>query len=265
MSRHLFSLPLEHKLALRDPILNRGYTPLGEETLDPVHQSKGDTKEGYYIGAEEVLDAAHFRGPNVWPSRDAFNGSEEFLGAMMRYFREMNRVGLTVVRLVALALGLPRHYFDEMFSHPIALLRLLHYSGEKSSVEEGTMGCGAHSDYGMITLLALQEGDDCLEILHEGEWISIRPEPGVLVVNLGDMLEQWTNGLFSSTKHRVVNRRGEERYSIPFFFEPNFDTLVECLEVCCSQHNPPRYPPTTSGEYLIQKYKETHDDYSPPE
>ena len=81
----------------------------------------------------------------------------------------------------------------------------------------------------------------------------------------GDMLERWSNGLFESTLHRVVTAGESERYSIPFFYEPNFDTLVECLPTCWSPENPAKYRPITSGQHLLDKYNETHADFQPDE
>lgn len=72
---------------------------------------------------------------------------------------------------------------------------------------------------------------------------------------------RWTNGLFKSTLHRVVNTSGRERYSVAFFFEPNFTTRVECLPCCVTEERPAAYPPTTAGEHLLAKYAQTHAGY----
>ena len=77
------------------------------------------------------------------------------------------------------------------------------------------------------------------------------------------MLEIWTNGRYKSTLHRVLTSSDSERYSIPFFFDPTFEAVVECLETCTDEINPPKYPPTTAGKYLVSKYEMTHGDFSP--
>jgi isopenicillin N synthase-like dioxygenase len=78
------------------------------------------------------------------------------------------------------------------------------------------------------------------------------------------MLERWTNGIFKSTKHRVVMMAtSDHRYSMPFFYEPHFDTVVTCLPTCCSDDHPAIYPPVVSGEYLLNKYRQTHADFTP--
>jgi isopenicillin N synthase-like dioxygenase len=75
---------------------------------------------------------------------------------------------------------------------------------------------------------------------------------------------RWTNGRFKSTLHRVVNRQGRERYSMPFFFEPRFDALVACLPSCCSEARPAAYAPITAGQHLLFKYAATHAGYKGP-
>ena len=83
-----------------------------------------------------------------------------------------------------------------------------------------------------------------------GEWVPETPLEGSFVINIGDMLQRWSNDQFRSTVHRVVNREGRERFSIPFFFEPNFDTVVEVLPQCVSAARPARYACTlTSGDH----------------
>jgi isopenicillin N synthase-like dioxygenase len=111
----------------------------------------------------------------------------------------------------------------------------------------------------MITLLLTDEHAG-LQILHENQWIGVPPKPHAFVVNLADMQERWTNDLYKSTTHRGLTNGDAERYSIPFFYEPSFDT---CLEVCCSGTNPPKFPPTTSGQHLLNMYSQTHADFRP--
>jgi len=260
-SKALFDLPLEEKLNLQDCILNRGYTAMEEETLDPAHQSKGDTKEGFYIGKDvpqELFDATKLSGPNQWPTKSC----PDFQSIMTSYRDQISQVGYRLVQLLALAIGLEdKHYFDEYFADPICTLRLLHYSMETSKPEDGVFACGAHSDYGVITLL-LTDSNPGLEIYDTAiqQWISVPPRPTAFVVNLGDMLERLTNGLFRSTLHRVLTAGDTDRYSIPVFYDPHFDTEIKVLEVCC-RDEPAKYPPTTVGQHLMSKYRETHSEF----
>eukprot|EP00850_Spirogloea_muscicola_P002873 SM000011S19051 [mRNA] locus=s11:585407:588738:- [translate_table: standard] len=269
-ARAFFALPLGAKMAVAQDANNRGYTAFREEVLDPARQTIGDTKEGFYIGKEvpagDARSAKPLHGPNQWPAAQLLPGWRETMEA---YFEQAKRLGLRLLKHVACALDLDVGHFLQpgMFDDPMLFLRLLHYSEEQSRPEEGVFGAGAHTDYGMLTLLLTD--DVCgLQICKEKDqvpqrWEDVKPLPGALIVNLGDMLERWTNNRFRSTLHRVVNP-GKERFSIPFFFEPNFDCLVECLPSCCNTSNPPRYPPIRSGQYLLDRYKATHTGYDAP-
>lgn len=186
---------------------------------------------------------------------------------MEKYNRQVLMVGKRIVKLLALALNLEMNFFEKpgFLDSPMAYIRLLHYSAEVSIPEQGIYGAGAHSDYGMITLLAT-DGVRGLQICRNKDavpqfWEDVVPLKGAFIVNIGDMLERWSNGLFRSTLHRVVIA-GEERYSVAFFLDPNFDCLVECLPACCSAENPPRFAPITSGHYLIERYKLSYKDLS---
>lgn len=270
----LFDLPLKEKEAISDKVMTRGYTAFEEEKLDPKRQSKGDTKEGFYIGKDISKDSEEYNpgklmGPNQWPSptnSPSMKDCQAFKDVMDEYRKECMRVGFRLVQLLALAIGLEdEHYFDEDFSDPLVTLRLLRYADETSKPEDGIFACGAHSDYGILTLLLTDENEGLQILTKEKEWIDVPPRPFAFVINLGDMLERWTNGLFRSTVHRVLTTGNAERYSLPCFYDPHFDTEIEVLDVCCSDNNPAKYPPTTVGGYLLDKYKQTHADFEPEE
>ncbi|GMP84828.1 hypothetical protein CsSME_00038200 [Camellia sinensis var. sinensis] len=263
-SKSFFDLPVSEKMKVLRNKKHRGYTPLFNELLDPVNQIHGDYKEGYYIGIEVPENDPDIEkplyGPNVWPPSDILPGWRE---TMEKYHREALEVAKAISRIIALALNLEVDFFDrqEMLGKPIANLRLLHYEGRVSDPMKGIYGAGAHSDFGLITLLAT---DDVfgLQICKDKDakpqkWEFVAPLKGAFIVNLGDMLERWSNCIFRSTLHRVVGN-GQERYSIAYFVEPNHDCLVECLPTCQSQENPPKFPPIKCETYMLQRYKETH-------
>ncbi|GAB4852647.1 hypothetical protein Ancab_016862 [Ancistrocladus abbreviatus] len=265
-SRKFFALPINDKMKLLRNEKNRGYTPIHDEVLDPENQVKGDHKEGYYIGVEIPEDdpkaVKPFCGPNVWPAADLLPGWRQ---TMEKYHQQCLEVAQKLARIIALALDLEADFFDkrEMLGEPIATLRLLHYEGQASDPSRGIFGAGAHSDYGLITLLAT---DDVvgLQICKDKDakpqiWEYVAPLKGSFIVNLGDMLERWSNCVFKSTLHRVIGN-GQERYSIAYFVEPSHDCIVECLPTCKSVNNPPKFAPISCAAYLTQRYKETHAD-----
>lgn len=264
-NRKAFGLPLEDKLKMILDENGRGYTPFREETLDPANQTTGDTKEGFYFGRDVAPNSEDakkpMQGPNQWPDPGLL---PDFRRITKLYFEALSALGFRMLRLLALALDLPPDYFSPFFKTPGMLLRPLHYAAEKSSPSDGIFGAGAHTDYGMLTILATDDVAG-LQIYMAGAWHDVAPLPGTFIINLGDMLERWTNGKFRSTLHRVVNHVGAERYSIAFFFEPSFDALVEVLPQCCSADNSARYAPITAGQHLLNKYAQTHAGFPGPE
>ncbi|XP_073127358.1 azadirone synthase LFS isoform X2 [Henckelia pumila] len=255
-NKMFFSLCLEEKMKL-DRKNHRGYTPLYAEKLDPRVSSRGDSKESFYIGP---LEDAPSRGyMNQWPSEEILPGWRSIIED---YYEGAMNAGRRLIKLVALALNLDENFFyDVAFNPPNGYLRLLHYPGELGSSDEEIYGASAHSDYGMITLL-LTDGISGLQICNEKfkepqVWENVHHIPGTLIVNIGDMMERWTNCLFRSTLHRVMPT-GQERYSVAFFLDPNPDCVVECLKSCCNESAPPRFPPIRAGDYLEERIKVTY-------
>ncbi|XP_024009702.1 2-oxoglutarate-Fe(II) type oxidoreductase isoform X2 [Eutrema salsugineum] len=263
-SKKFFALPLEEKMKVLRNKKNRGYSPVLDQILDPENQVHGDYKESFFIGIEGPKDDPHgdkpFYSPNTWPDPDVLPG---WKATMEKYHQEALKVCKVIARILALALDLEADYFDtpEMLGNPIAVMRLLHYEG-KSDPSKGIYACGAHTDYGMMTLLAtdgvmgLQDKE-----MKPRKWEYVPSIKGAYIVNLGDLLERWSNGMFKSTLHRVLGN-GHDRYSIPFFVEPSHDCIVECLHTCQSKNNPPRYPAIKCSAYLTQRYEESHVDLS---
>ncbi|KAK7358377.1 hypothetical protein VNO77_00304 [Canavalia gladiata] len=265
-SKKLFTLPLQEKMKLLRNDKHRGYTPLFDELTDPENQLQGDYKEGYYIGVEVAEDEpdSHkpFYGPNVWPAPDIL---PEWRETMEKFQFQALEVGKAVAKLVALALDLDASFFDkpEILGEPIAITRLLHYQDQILDPSQGLYGAGAHTDYGLITLLATDDVPG-LQICKDKDvkpqiWEDVAPLKGAFIVNIGDMLERWSNCVFKSTLHRVIGY-GQERYSIAYFLEPGHDCLVECLPTCKSDSNPPKFAPIYYRDYLSLRYKETHAD-----
>ncbi|XP_051145012.1 2-oxoglutarate-Fe(II) type oxidoreductase hxnY isoform X2 [Andrographis paniculata] len=252
-----FSLPIEVKMKLARKE-HRGYTPLYAENLDPSSSSKGDSKESFYIGPlDEVTGPVCL---NQWPSEEIIPG---WRSTMEDYYKQVLLAGERLIQLIALSLNLSENFFHDVgaFNPPNGFLRLLHYPGELGSSNEEIYGASAHSDYGMITLLAT-DGIGGLQICRDKFnrpqiWEDVQHIPGAFIVNIGDMMERWTNCLFRSTLHRVMPT-GQERHSMAFFLDPNPDCVVECLKSCCNESNPPRYPPIRSGDYLQERLKATY-------
>jgi isopenicillin N synthase-like dioxygenase len=151
-----------------------------------------------------------------------------------------------------------------MTTHPGGTVRLLYYPPAKNPVpfpSESTaaseIGLGAHSDYECFTLLLCSSASG-LEILSpSAQWTPAPSVPGSFIINVADFMMRFTNDLYKSTVHRVVNCAAEERYSVPFFFSVNYDQVVETLPSCVSEGNPAKYPPIRAGEYTLQRFAKT--------
>jgi isopenicillin N synthase-like dioxygenase len=161
-----------------------------------------------------------------------------------------------LLRVFAVSLEMPPDYFLQFCTKPMVQMRLFHYPPQPPVTDDKAFGVAPHSDYGMITLLS-QDPIGGLELQkRDGEWIGAPFIPGTLVINIGDLFQRWTNDIYRSNLHRVVNRTGKERYSIPTFFNLDYYTEVSCLPTCQSADNPPRYQPIKSGDYLLSRFRD---------
>jgi isopenicillin N synthase-like dioxygenase len=255
-SQQFFALPdaLKQQIAWSNPVSNRGYGGLGREQLEP--DRPGDFKETLNIG-REVPPAGRQEEPNHWLSEPP-----EFRQVALAFFASCAQVSDQVLRSMALALDLPQEFFVTRHTEQHHILRLLHYPSIDQDLPLGQIRAGAHSDYGSLTLL-FQDAIGGLEVKTvAGNWIAAPPIPNTVLVNLGDLMERWTNHVFRSTVHRVLLPDSAQaripRYSIAFFCHPNEDVEIACLDSCQSADRPPLYPPVLAGDYVIGRLQETY-------
>ena len=166
-----------------------------------------------------------------------------------------------VTRMMAYTLDLPLDFFTAYEDHSLDVLRLNVYAANSvdSVSQHGQMGMGAHTDYGIVTVLWADPVEPGLQVLgRDGRWRSAIPEPGNLLINIGDLLARWTNDRWLSSLHRVsppVNSKGQvvRRRSAAFFHDGNADAIVSCLPNCTGPSNPARYEPITVAEHIREK------------
>lgn len=269
VSRAFFDLPVADKQRVRrpKPEQSRGYIGLGEENLSyGVGRDTTDLKEFFAIGPVDVPDEPYYTtaaaypsfAPNVWPERPA-----ELRGIYTEYYRAMERLAAQLMRAFAMALGLPAEFFGDKTDRHISGIRVINYPDQPEAPAAGQLRAGAHSDYGALTILKAENVPGGLEVLNRaGEWVAVAPVVDSFVINLGDLMMHWTNDRWISTLHRVVNpprdaALGSRRQSIVFFYQPNYDALIECLPGCSTPDNPPKYTPVTSGEHRLHKFLKT--------
>ncbi len=260
-TRQFFDQPLERKMDMsmkQWPGMLRGYEPMLYQQLD--EGSPQDLKEAFYSARHLepdhplVLEKLPNHGQNHWP--DKLPGFRE---AIEGYYEPALDLGRHLMRLLAVSLSLERTYFDEAFAEPCSTLRILHYPPHPQNAAPNQLGAGAHTDYGAITLLA-QDDNGGLEVENAaGQWLRADPIPGTIVINLGDMVKRWTNDLYHSNMHRVLNNRtNSDRYSLPLFFNPAFKTRVECVPTCLPESGKAKYAPCTAGEHVAERIRQSY-------
>lgn len=263
-----FDLPIEDKMAyyLEDRSANRGYAPEGSEALAyslgesdlptdlfeafnaGLELTDADLADPYFAARRHDLFAQ-----NVWPS-DAFRST------WLAYREAVDRVANEIVAVAALALGMPADHFEPFLDRGPTVIRANNYQRRADAPDPvaGQMRMGAHTDYGSVTVL-LADPVPGLQICDDaGTWHDVTPDEGAFIVNLGDLLAEWSNDRWRSTLHRVVpppTGDGEpvRRRSVAWFQQPNWDAVIECLPSCSDASNPPRYASVTSGDHLMAK------------
>ena len=263
-----FDLPLEEKLQyyVEDRTANRGYAPEGSEALA---YSLGeadlptDLFEAFNVGCELTADQLadpyfadrRYFAPNVWPSAPS-----ELREIWLAYLDAVDEVANTVMSAAAVALGMDAGHFVPLLDKGPTVMRANNYQRREGATipVDGQMRMGAHTDYGSITVL-LADPVPGLQICDDlGAWHDVVPPEGSFIVNLGDLLSEWSNDRWRSTLHRVVPPApgvtgAFRRRSIAWFQQPNHDAVIECLPTCSDESNPPRYAPVTSGDHLMAK------------
>lgn len=249
-AKRFFALPIESKLKLRAKDVEHliGYVSMYEEGKD---LTKGDLHEAYDFVTEaqvtpEITVQADFRSvSNRWPAD--LPGFHEALGDYSVRIRILTR---QIFNAFALALELEESYFDAITDRPLSLGRILHYPHQTNG-DEAQIGNGPHTDHECFTILRQDTDVQALQVCNkDGEWIDAPPLAGSFVVNIGDLMARWTNDLFTSTPHRVINRSGQARYSFPFFIGANPDAVIDVLPSCVSSSTPSKYQPIITSDYV---------------
>ena len=258
--RGFFALPLEEKMKNHylDWPNHRGYVPLNGIQAD--HSMKGsDISEAIEMAEDlpeddpDYLRGLRFYGPNNWPQNPP-----DFRWALGTYYDCQIELGRSIFRAFELALDVPPGYFTEKFTKPLSRTRVCYYPPQGEDFDIAHIGLGAHTDYECFSTV-WQNGVPGLQMLTlGGDWLELPAVPGTFAVNLGDLMQQWTNDYFVSTAHRVINTTQEPRYSLVQFVGVDFDVLVEGLPGCVSPDNPWKYQAIKAGEHSEQMVARTY-------
>jgi len=226
---------------------HRGFVPITEKG-DYADEGGQRAYEAFDMSLDlPVTDnlqyyASPLSGPNQWP--DEVDG---FRVCLTRYYNEMRQLGDRLCEAFEIALGLRRGFFGQHMNYPTSQLRLIHYIPQLNQQKNVSMG--AHTDYECFTILHSKQPG--LQILNkDSRWIDTPPVDGAFAVNIGDLLEAWTNKRFVSTAHRVLTN-GDERLSIPFFMSTDYETVIEPITGTVGSTALPEYTPFIAGEHLM--------------
>jgi len=253
--RRFFSLPQPSRdaLLLTNSPHYRGYLPIG---------ARGDNKDrprdllesfnvARELGADDPFVAVRrpLHGPNQWPG-----GLPGFRDFILRYYAAMEVLMMRLLEGVALAMDMRRDALFKDYRKPLTQMRLLHYPAQEGEIVD-MIGARAHRDFGALTIL-LQDQVGGLEVLNNAkEWVVAPPLPGTLVINLGLMMRLITNDHYLAAEHRVINRYGKERYSVPFFVNPDYDAVIAPLPQFAPPGAETAYRPVQAGEMLHNFYR----------
>lgn len=220
-----FCAPDEEKMALAITPQIKGYLPLAYRSYEGEDRAGTSHQEGFWIGHDRPESAqSPLDGPNRWPEQYPSLKSN-----MLRYFDETERLANVLLRGFSLALGLESDHLSRYFKAPLSRLKVNHYPPQRSPVREDNLGVVPHTDSGGFTIL-WQDEIGGLEVQNKNsEWVGAPPIEDTFVINIGNIMETWSNGFFSSTPHRVINCGGQDRYSIPLFVNPSAEVTIAPL------------------------------------
>ncbi|MGB3482246.1 MAG: 2-oxoglutarate and iron-dependent oxygenase domain-containing protein [Mycobacterium sp.] len=245
-TKAFFALPeaTKHAVYIGNSPNHRGYVPPGEEIFAA---GTVDIKEAFDLSIDLPADdprstSGHpLLGPNQWPELPGFQQ------AVTDYYNSVFALSRILLRAFAVSLGEPPDRFDKFVTVPPSQLRLIHYPFDPAAADRP--GIGAHTDYECFTLL--RPTAPGLEVLNAaGMWIDVPLIEGAFVLNIGDLLEIWTNGEFVATTHRV-RKVSEERYSFPLFVNVDADTVVAPLEAFIGEDTATVKPTVLAGDHLF--------------
>lgn len=258
-ARRFHALPLADKMAVRADRTHRGYIPIDSSTdvnSDFAEVTRPNQSESFMMMREDTVadPGVYLSGPNRWPDLPGFR---EVLGA---YAEAMSGLARKLMKIALQAADVTDLSILDAFDPPTLWLRLLHYPPQPPLSPGDLYGSAPHTDFGCLTLLA-QDTTGGLQVRStEGDWIEAPPIPGTFVVNVGDMLHRMSNGRLLSTPHRVINRSGRDRISVPFFFDPHVNTTIAPLPGT----GPPRFAPIRFADFLRAELEAAYDAHKPP-
>jgi len=242
--KQFFKLPFEekNKVNMSTTLSNRGWGGIKAEQVNASFNP--DNKEIFDCGPDirikhKFQDLPYYS-KNIWPDQIPF-----FEENIINFYNSCSEISIAILKQIENSLNYANNYFADKFKLPMALLRCNYYPKRSSELSNKDFGIAPHTDYGCLTLL-FTDATPGLEVeLPSKKWEKVTANKDEIIVNFGDMLEIWSNKQIKATPHRVIGS-DNERFSIPFFFNPQYDTIIS------KEKN------ILAGDYLSSRYDETY-------
>ncbi len=254
-TQEFFSLPAKEKRTYEDPALagQRGYTSFGKEHAKGSESA--DLKEFYQYGQVPSGNLDEEEYPPNLSVKELIGFNETFEAA----YRAFEQSGIVLLQAISLYLELDEHYFNDYIKNGNSILRAIHYP-PITEEPKSALRAEQHEDINLITLLVGASADGLQVLTKQNEWVGVTSLSNEIVVNVGDMLQRFTNNKLKSTTHRVVNPPKQlwhtSRFSLPFFLHPVSNMSLACLNSCITVDNPKQFEDITAGEYLNERLRE---------
>jgi isopenicillin N synthase-like dioxygenase len=203
-------------------------------------------------------------GFNRWPDAGL---CPDFKPTMQAYFNACEQIAFTLLEAIGESLGVPPDTLTRDFRpRHTSFVRLNYYPrhdplcAEQPASSTGHLGVHHHTDAGALIVL-LHDEVSALEINRDGQWILVEPMIGALLVNIGDIVQVWSNDRYPAPMHRVRASTNRERYSVPFFFNPVYEAVYAPLAALTNGQSPPRYRPIRWGDFRCKRQQGDYADY----
>jgi len=192
-----------------------------------------------------------------------------FRNAVQAYYRHCERLAFRLLAAISANLGMRPGYLSQGFGPDhTSFLRMNYYpvcpsspeTGQDADVKDRPLGVGPHTDSGALTLL-LQDSQPGLQVFRDGDWHTVEPRREAIVVNIGDMVQVWSNDRYSAALHRALTHTEKNRFSIPFFLNPSYRANYRPLPTMVSGNRPPRYSEINWGEFRARRMSGDYADY----
>nr|POF25414.1 putative 2-oxoglutarate-dependent dioxygenase [Quercus suber] len=246
-------VPLEKRQKIDG--VSRKFFEQSLEEKRKVRRTEKDWKEVFDITVEEPALIPALPDPDDKEITELYNQWPEYPPELREtcqdYGQEMVKLACKLFELIALSLGLPADRFHSFFKDHNSSIRLNHYP--PCPTPELALGVGRHKDPGALTILA-QDDVGGLEVKRkDGEWVRVKPTPDAYIVNVGDIIQVWSNDKYVSVEHRAMVNAEKERFSVPFFFNPAHYTMIKPLEELTNEQNPAKYSAYNRGKFTASR------------